>query len=444
MRWRLRCALSVAAATATVLLAAPRSIAAHEIPASVRVVAFVKPEGRVLRVALRVPLEAMRDVDIPLRDDGFLDMAKAAPLLAGAAKVWIADYLRFFENDADVGGGRVAAARLAMPYDRSFATYDSAVAHFMQPALSPELSIPWKQAMLDVLLEVPIASEASRFSIHPALAHLGIRTSTVLRFLPPGGTERAFAYDGDPGVVRLDPRWHQAAFLFVARGFAHILDGIDHLLFLLCLVIPLRRLRPLVAVVTSFTVAHTITLIAAAVGFAPTALWFPPLIEFLIALSIVAMALENILGARLDRRWIVAFAFGLVHGFGFSFALRESLQFAGAHFYTALVGFNVGVELGQLAVLALVVPVLAFAFRRLPAERPAVIVLSALVAHQAWHWLTDRLGALRQYSFAWPELDLSLAVSAMRAAMLLLIAGLGLWTMSWLSRKLGLRAEPSP
>ena len=72
-----------------------------------------------------------------------------------------------------------------------------------------------------------------------------------------------------------------------------------------------------------------------------------------------------------------------------------------------------------------------------------MIVLSALVAHQAWHWLTDRFGALRQYSFAWPELDRSLAASAMRALMLLLIAALGLWMMSWLSRKLGMRAEPA-
>ncbi len=125
-----------------------------------------------------------------------------------------------------------------------------------------------------------------------------------------------------------------------------------------CLVIPFRRIRPLVAIVTAFTVAHSITLIASAAGFAPDALWFPPLIEVLIALSIVYMALENIVGAKLERRWMIAFGFGLVHGFGFSFALRESLQFAGAHLATSLVSFNVGVELGQLRVLAVAVPAL--------------------------------------------------------------------------------------
>src|SRR5207247_3251018 len=127
-------------------------------------------------------------------------------------------------------------------------------------------------------------------------------------------------------LVRIDPRWRQASLRFLQPGFAHILHGIDHLLFVFCLVIPFRTIRPLIAIVTSFTVAHSITLFASAAGFAPGALWFPPLIEVLIALSIVYMAFENIVGPRLDRRWLIAFGFGLIHGFGFSFALRRSLQ----------------------------------------------------------------------------------------------------------------------
>ena len=108
--------------------------------------------------------------------------------------------------------------------------------------------------------------------------------------------------------------------------------------------IPFRRLGQLVLIVTSFTVAHSITLIASAFELGPTALWFPPLIETLIAMSIVYMALENIVlvGSRsqpqsnVHRRWMITFAFGLVHGFGFSFALRETLQFAGSHLLTSL------------------------------------------------------------------------------------------------------------
>ena len=324
------------------VVARPAALSAHDIPSSVTVLAFVKPHGRTLRVVLRVPLEAMRDVNFPLTGPGYLDLARVDPLLHDATKLWIADELRLYEDDQLLGAPAIAATRVSLPSDRSFVSYDSALAHATRPAgaLPTDTKILWKQVMLDVVLEYRIASDASRFSIEPTLARLGVRTTTVLRFLPPNGNERAFEYLGDPGLVRLDPRWYQAALSFVRLGFDHILDGIDHLLFVFCLVIPFRKIRPLIAIVTSFTIAHSITLIASASGLAPDALWFPPLIEVLIALSIVYMALENIVGAKLERRWLIAFGFGLVHGFGFSFALRESMQFAGRHLAASLVSFN--------------------------------------------------------------------------------------------------------
>src|SRR5262249_801959 len=151
----------------------------------------------------------------------------------------------------------------------------------------------------------------------------------------------------------------------------------------------------------------SITLIASAVGWAPTGLWFPPLIETLIALSIVYMAFENIVGARLERRWLIAFGFGVVHGFGFLFILRESLQFARSHLATSLVSFNLGVELGQVAVLAVAMPALAFFYRFVVAEKMGVIILSALVAHTAWHWMLERAAVLRGYQFSPVVFDLA-------------------------------------
>src|SRR6185436_15422328 len=173
------------------------------------------------------------------------------------------------------------------------------------------------------------------------------------------------------------------------------LDGTDHLLFLFCLVIPFRRVWTLVPIVTSFTVAHSITLIASAYNYAPGALWFPPLIEALIAISIVYMAVENIAVESPRSRWIVTFLFGLVHGFGFSFGLQHTLQFAGAHLLTSLLSFNVGVELGQLLVLALLVPALDLLFRFVVAERMGTIILSVIVVHTAWHWMIERFDVLR-------------------------------------------------
>src|SRR5579883_1670297 len=260
---------------------------------------------------------------------------------------------------------------------------------------------------------------------------MGLRVLTVLRFVTPSGVVRAFEFTDAPGLVRLDPRWYQAALNFVHLGFLHILGGTDHLLFLFCLVIPFRKFRSLIPIVTSFTVAHSITLIASAYNLAPDALWFPPLIETLIAMSIVYMALENIVGAStVHRRWMITFGFGLVHGFGFSFALRETLQFAGSHMLASLLSFNLGVELGQLLVLVLLIPILDVFFRYALAERMGTIILSALVAHIAWHWMVDRGAQLRQYRFEWPQLTLPLLITALHWLMALVFLAGALWLIS--------------
>src|SRR3989441_4020708 len=187
----------------------------------------------------------------------------------------------------------------------SCAFYNPRVDRARAPPLPDNTELYWEQAMFDVLMDYPIQSDRSEFAIHPRYERLGLRVVTALRFMPPTGVVRAFEFLGDPGLVRIDPRWHQAALRFVQMGFLHILDGTDHLLFLFCLVIPFRRFRALVPVVTAFTVAHSITLIASAYDLAPDALWFPPLIETLIAMSIVYMALENIAAPQPSRRWMV-------------------------------------------------------------------------------------------------------------------------------------------
>jgi hypothetical protein len=431
--------LAALAFAAALMLALPERPAAHEVPASVIVHAFVLPTGDRIRLLVRVPLEAMRDIEIPLRGPGYLDLARVAPLLHEAATIWVAGYVTLFENGRRLDPGTVTATRISLPSDPSFGNDASALAHFTAPPLDHALDLPWEQALVDIMIELPIASPGSDFAIEPALAHLGVRTLTVLHFVPPDGVERVYTYTGNPGVVRLDPRWHHAALHFVRLGFEHILGGLDHLLFVLCLVIPFRRFRPLLVVVTSFTVAHSITLIASALGLAPGALWFPPLIETLIALSIVYMALENIVGAKLERRWLFAFGFGLVHGFGFSFLLRDSLQFAGSHLAMSLVAFNVGVELGQVVVLLVAIPALTLLFRYIVAERIGTILLSVLVAHSAWHWMTARGSELMQYDLSWPALDAAFAAAAIRAIMLALIAGAALWGMRELAQRLKLR-----
>ncbi len=386
----LRCALLLAAALCGGALA-------HDTPGELRVHAFVKPEGQRLRVLVRLPLDLLLNIDLPKRGGpGFLDLAHVEARFPVAIAA-TAKGLEFFED------GRLLAhthgqARIALPSDKSFESFERALASIQGPKLPDSAEVFWNQGYFDVYLEYPVRSAQADFALDFHVSPgLGDRLKLDVRFTAATGTVRAFEIPTATGRIELDPRWHQAAWTFVKAGFAHILDGTDHLLFLLCLVIPFRRVSwTLVGVITSFTLAHSVTLIAAAYGIVPTGAWFPPLIELLIAVSILYMAIENVLRPHLERRWLVTFIFGLVHGFGFSFLLKSQLQFAGPHLLTSLLAFNVGIELGQLLVLAVAIPLLVLLFDKLRLhERMLTAILALLVGHTAWHWATERAQALR-------------------------------------------------
>jgi hypothetical protein len=380
-----------------VLVAASLPLAqAHEVPSDVTVRVLVRPAGDRVTVLVRAPLEAMQDITFPTVGPGYLDVPRAAPQLRDAAELWIADNLDLYEGERRLPLS-IVAVRASIPSDRSFAEYGTALAHFSAAPLPAGLDLPWQQALLDVQLEAPIESASSLFSLDARTGRLGMRVVNAVRFFGVSGVERVYQIEGEAGPVPLDPRWHQALLRFLVLGFEHILGGADHLLFLLCLIVPFRRqMRALVWIVTAFTAGHSITLIASAYGWAPSGLWFPPLVETLIALSIFYMCVENVVSVQPRTRWPFALGFGLVHGFGFSFALTNTLQFAGDHVLTSLLAFNVGIELGQLLVLVLLVPALSVLFRYVDA-RLGGIVIAVVVGHTAWHWLGERFAALRLF-----------------------------------------------
>lgn len=409
-------------------------VKAHDIPASVTVHMYVKPEGDTLKLLLRVPLESMSELVYPTFGPGYLDFERSESVLLDAAQIYLTQELQVFEEGELIEDKMITALRATTPQDRSIQNWDTAIENIKLPALTNEEKIYYKQVVVDVLYEFPIKSDQSRFSIKPTLNKLASITNTVLRFIPAGSGERVFNYMGNPGVVELDPSLLHALYEFMELGFFHILEGIDHILFLLCLVIPVRSFRALIPVITSFTVAHSITLISTAFGLAPQALWFAPLIETLIALSIVYMAFENIVGANLERRWIVAFGFGLVHGFGFSFLLSDSMQFAGQHLFTSLLSFNLGVEFGQIFILICVLPLLNILFKYVVQEKAGTILLSALVAHSGWHWMTERNDRLGEYFFIMPEFDGAFYSELMRWGILLVIVFIASWLMYELTK----------
>jgi hypothetical protein len=162
---------------------------AHDIPNDVKVQVFFKPEGDLLRIAVRVPMRAMRDQQFPENKNGYLALENIEPLLKDAATVWLVDALQVEENDVRLPRPTIIQARVALESDRSFSSWETALAHLEGPPLTPETRVVWDQTYLDVLFQYPIQSERSRFSIHPAVARLGVQVITTLRFLPAGGAE---------------------------------------------------------------------------------------------------------------------------------------------------------------------------------------------------------------------------------------------------------------
>lgn len=177
---------------------------------------------------------------------------------------------------------------------------------------------------------------------------------------------------------------------FLKLGVEHILTGYDHLLFLCGLLLACRRFSTAVKIITCFTVAHSLTLALAALDVVSLP---GRLVEPLIAASIVFVGVENIVRrGEPGWRWALTFALGLVHGFGFAGALKEAgLGSSGAGLLVPLFSFNLGVELGQAGVAAVLLPLL-WKLRDLPAfERYGRNVISAAIALAGTWWLVTRL-----------------------------------------------------
>lgn len=199
---------------------------------------------------------------------------------------------------------------------------------------------------------------------------------------------RSFAIETTPGQATSEPpkASYRGKLSFFPMGIEHILTGYDHLVFLLGLVIVGGRWRSLLMVVTAFTLAHSITLALAALGvWAPS----PRIVEPAIALSIAYVGVENFFVKNAEKRWRITFPFGLIHGFGFAGALHE-VAMPKADVPYALVLFNVGVEAGQLAVLALVLPLIYVLRKREAFREQGVKFISGAIVVAGVVWFVSR------------------------------------------------------
>ncbi len=422
-----------------VLLLFPAAAArAHEVPDQVTVLTFIKPESGRLSVLMRVPMSSLRDIDIPLTGEGFLDLSRVDLSLRHASQLWITDFIDFFENGVLLPKPTVEGARVSLPADRSFAGYDEARASILGPPLPAQTRLYWEQGLLDIAYEYPISSENSVFSVEPGLTRLGVEVNVLLRYLGPDGADRVFDVHPEIGVVTVNPAVWQVGALFAERGFRHVFTDLALVLFLVGMAIPVRRLQPLAVLGTTFAIGVSVALIGASQGLAPRTLWFPYLIEALVAVSVLYIALENIVGPNLHWRWWAALFFGLVHGFSLAIASTGGMQFAAGQALPAIVAFDLGLAAGGATVLVASAAVFALVFC-VVAPRIGTIVVSAFIAHTAWDWTLERAGALSRFPLpSFGDLAASGALAWLTAAVAL--TGV-LWLVSVLAPGLLARSE---
>lgn len=330
-----------------------RLSSSHLTVSGTQVQGIVEVNGPDLEVALGLPLRGL---------GGTL-----APALIDANSARLGEYLtnnlRFEQS-----GGKACPAELGYMHPK-------------EDHLVAEISWRCPDSRNDLVYTVRLFQE-----VDPAARHMVTVTGDV----------RAFSLLG-AGNARLDLRGTGAGFAavlwrYLLAGVEHIAIGYDHIAFLIAVVLWSRRFLPLAAVVTAFTLAHSITLSLAVLD----VVRLPPrLVELAIALSIVYVATENFFVRDIGRRWILTFLFGLIHGFGFASALRE-YGIPQDKVGWALAAFNVGVEIGQVAIVALAFAALlatdAWTQRAGERRRNRAIVwsISAGILLLALHWTWQR------------------------------------------------------
>jgi HupE / UreJ protein len=394
---------AIAAMIMCIALSAAAAPLMHDLPQDTLMHGFFRVQGREAHLLVRVPLDLLHGISWPTDHGEYLigdsqgAVNQALDALGHAILIW---------QDGERLTPTKSSGQLAPLGDLSFANSEAAAAHIDQ-ATPPGLKIAVDLGYLDAHFVYPIRAAPAIFSIQSRVAEdLQDLSKLIVQFVPGGNNwSGAITISPQSGKVALNPNRAQAALGFALVGVQALLTHPDCLLFILCLMIPVRRARDLGPLFAAFALGSLISLAGAALGFAPDSIWFGAFAASVSAVLIFFLALGNIFGAHLQRRRLWTGLFGLVLGFGFAKLLMEALQFAGGHSQIALWFFALGVDLGALLAFALALVGLALILRGARAGRIGIIVLSALVAHASWHWVVDRLGLLWQSP--WPAMTMS-------------------------------------
>lgn len=288
---------------------------------------------------------------------------------------------------AEIGRVRASPAAKQAP----FARLDEAEAALAGPAYAEEFEETYVgDTIIDVELIYPVTGRVGRYALSstldPGLPGQDDTANLILdHAASPPLIFRVRGLMIEPVEVSYSAL--EAAGTFVVEGVRHILEGTDHVLFVLCLVLGATTLGALAWRVTGFTVGHSVTLTLGFFGYVPSGTWFIPLVETAIALSIAyAAAVSLIAAAHRMTTWVTA-SLGLLHGLGFSFVLSEILKLESPNLWQSLLAFNVGIEVGQLLIVVAIWPLLMLIARRSPKRAGVVrwaVALPCILVATIW------------------------------------------------------------
>lgn len=321
----------------------------------------VTPDRVAAEIAFR-PSAAIRGLGLDRNGDGRIDdgeIRAAAP----AALLWLSEHVAL---SADY------SALQLQPVDAGRSRDESG-----RDLIAFRLAAPLEKLPAELAVQIDLSSR------------LGAEHLNLVKVSAGGRVQQAVLAPDEPATrFPVGGRMALSAQIgtFIWLGVEHIFLGYDHIMFLLALVLLGSSLRNLVKIVTAFTVAHSLTLILAALGLVQLP---PRLIEAGIALSIAYVAIENFWLRDAGHRWILTFFFGLVHGFGFANVLRD-LGLPSRGLVASLLSFNIGVELGQICIVLVAFPLTLWLQRRSFHHR-VVLVCSGIIFLFGAGWFVERM-----------------------------------------------------
>ena len=288
---------------------------------------------------------------------------------------------------ADIGRVRAYPASRQAP----FALLEEAETALAGPAYAADFEVTYVgDTIIDAELIYPTGRSVSRYTLRSILdPGLPGQDDTANLILDHAATPplifRIRGLMAQP--IEVSHSALEAAWTFVTEGVRHILEGTDHVLFVLCLVLGAATLGALVWRVTGFTIGHSVTLTLGFFGYVPQGTWFIPLVETGIALSIVYAAVVALTTVGHRMTTLVTALLGLLHGLGFSFVLSEILDLRSPNLWQSLLAFNAGIEVGQLLIVLALWPLLVFVAGRYPARIVAVrwvVALPCILVATIW------------------------------------------------------------